>query len=99
MKIQPNTRRVIVIALTAIALVAVISEVVLELSGRDASPSMLNLAAVAIGGLAGIALPTGVPDDGGASVEQAGPGEQAASPQATSPRQSEGDDFETDEDF
>lgn len=55
--ITPQTRRAIIYSLGVVALAAIIAEVVIVLVGDTASEALLTVAATAVGGLAGIALP------------------------------------------
>ena len=55
--ITPGTRRLIIASLAVIALAAIIAEVILIATGSDASEALLTVAATAVGGLAGLAMP------------------------------------------
>lgn len=55
--ITPRTRRMIIVALAVIALASIVAEVLIVLLGQTSSDALLTIAATAVGGLAGIALP------------------------------------------
>jgi hypothetical protein len=55
--LTPYTRRLIVMALALIALVAIACEVALRLNDKESSEALLGLAAVAVGALGGMAVP------------------------------------------
>ena len=63
MKLAPATRRLIVWSLAFIAFVAVVANVWLTLADKEASEALLTLAAGAVGGISGMAVPhTNEPD-------------------------------------
>ena len=58
-KLEPSTRRWIVVTLAAIAIIAIVAEVIVLLSGSATSEALLTIAATAVGGIAGMAVPQG----------------------------------------
>ncbi len=102
-KLEPQTRRWIVLALAGIATVGIVAEVVILLAGASTSEALLTISATAVGGIAGLAVPqSGGSDVDGTStrVAQTTGAEPAASAAEmetpTIPRQAE---FVADEDF
>ena len=60
--ITPPTRRLIIASLAFVALAAIVAEVILVLNDATSSEALLTVAATAVGGLAGLAIPGG-PDE------------------------------------
>ena len=56
-RVLPSTRRWIITALTLVALACIAGEVVMALAGKPTSDAMLTVAATAVGGVAGLAVP------------------------------------------
>ena len=61
--ISPSTRRLIVWCLATIAIVCVGAEVLLAMFGANASDALMAIAASAVGGIAGLAVPPSPPGD------------------------------------
>lgn len=61
--ISPGTRRLIVWCLATIAVVCVGAEVLLAMFSADASDALMAIAATAVGGIAGLAVPPPPPGD------------------------------------
>ena len=57
MKVTPTTRRWVVAALAGIALASIVAEVLILWTGKSTSEALLTIAATAVGGLAGLAIP------------------------------------------
>ena len=55
--ISPRTRRIIVYVLGFIALACIVAEVVLATLGESTSDAIMTVAATAVGGIAGLAIP------------------------------------------
>ena len=55
--LEPATRRLIVVVLTLIAVVGVVAEVGLSIFAQQSSEALLSLSSVAVGAIAGMAVP------------------------------------------
>ena len=55
--LEPATRRLIVVVLTVIAVTGVAAEVGLSIFAQQSSDALLSLSSVAVGAIAGMAIP------------------------------------------